>query len=347
MDGKEIEKFENDDTDIFDYNGFKCKRTGSKGLILIENCSNDKNIAIPEGITEISYFAFQNSKIRSVKFPDSLLIIGFKAFDQCSDLTDVQFGHGPVDIGERAFNKCESLEYVDFENVRTIGLYAFANCTGIRSVKLHDGLIFIGSGAFDGCFNLKKISLPSSVKKLGRYSLGFANEIHLEKGCIPYNLLVSSCYDGISLSYTLCIGKSKFIIPNLIKISAYHKALKFLQDFDTENDKTIVLYDWANFVEDRQEIALEGYHLDPNPKTRSYLRRYGVSILKNVENEESFISSFNRFLSDDLMTQKIAERILPIVQEKNWTKATACVLEYLKMYTQNDAKKDGNVRFRI
>ena len=58
----------------------------NKDMSTLLVCPRGKNgnITIPEGVTEIKAFAFANSKIEKVSFPDSLKKIGKHAFFECS-----------------------------------------------------------------------------------------------------------------------------------------------------------------------------------------------------------------------------------------------------------------------
>ena len=52
------------------------------------NCKGD--VVIPEGVESISRFAFEESELTSVKFPDSLTEIGVEAFTFCANLQSIE-----------------------------------------------------------------------------------------------------------------------------------------------------------------------------------------------------------------------------------------------------------------
>lgn len=60
------------------------------------------DIVIPDGVEVIFDSAFIESKITSVKMPDSLREIGNGAFYNCQDLEHVDFGHGVTEINGRS-----------------------------------------------------------------------------------------------------------------------------------------------------------------------------------------------------------------------------------------------------
>lgn len=46
-------------------------------------------------------------------------------------------------------------------------------CKSLNNVILHEGLRKIGTWAFGDCDSLKSITIPSTVKEIGYYALGF------------------------------------------------------------------------------------------------------------------------------------------------------------------------------
>ena len=117
---------------------------------IIETASNTlitgcKNTIIPNGVTSIAPFAFENcSGLSSITIPESVTKIGEYAFRGCSGL--------PVEGGVR---------YADTYLVE-------AAYRGQNSYSIKDGTRFIGEDAFMGCSNLSSISIPESVTSVGR-----------------------------------------------------------------------------------------------------------------------------------------------------------------------------------
>ncbi len=109
----------------------------------------EENFVVKRGTVEISDFAFGNilnEHIKSISIPDSVQIIGDKAFDNCTGLTSLEIPN----------------------SVRVIGEYAFNNCKGLTNITIPDTIQKIGTGAFDGCKKLDEITLPGNAK-LGGY----------------------------------------------------------------------------------------------------------------------------------------------------------------------------------
>ena len=155
----------------------------SKDMSALLVCPRGKNesITIPEGVTEIKAFAFANSEIEEVSFPDSLKKIEKHAFYECSRLKEVSFPDSLKKIEKLAFYECSRLKSVDFGNgideidgamafaycsitkleipsqIKTIGDGAFYNCDKLKEVKFNEGLQKVGNDAFFGCDLIKNL----------------------------------------------------------------------------------------------------------------------------------------------------------------------------------------------
>ena len=114
----------------------------------------------------------------SFNIPDSVIIIGYKAFENCTNLTGVIFGDNSrlTSISERAFSGCTSLESIIIpDSVTNIGNYAFCGSfelgQGLCSVTFGENsqLTSIGDSAFCST-NLTSITIPTSVTSIGNYA---------------------------------------------------------------------------------------------------------------------------------------------------------------------------------
>ena len=178
----------------------------SIGDFIIENgilrkyMGNDKNIKIPDSVTEIYAYAFHGcSSLTSVSIPDSVTEIGLYAFDDCSSLSGISIPNSVTYIGKKAFNHCKinNLEYRNLlkiknglalsddesdvlyctnssltsvsipDSVTEIGNSAFASCSSLTNVSIPDSVTEIGYGAFRGCSGLTSVSIPDSVTEIG------------------------------------------------------------------------------------------------------------------------------------------------------------------------------------
>lgn len=151
---------------------------------LIETASNTlitgcKNTVIPNTVTSISNYAFQNCNgLVSVIIPNSVTNIGHLAFSGCSNLTSVSIPYSVTSIGGSVFDGCSSLMSINVESGNTI--YDSRNScnaiietasntliTGCKNTIIPNTVTAIGGSAFFGCSGLTSISIPNSVTNIG------------------------------------------------------------------------------------------------------------------------------------------------------------------------------------
>ncbi len=81
----------------FDYTETECT------IIRVKDKTR-KNYSIPEYVTKIGDFAFEDcSSLTSIMMPDGVTSIGSSAFSGCSSLTSITIGNGVTSIGDHAF----------------------------------------------------------------------------------------------------------------------------------------------------------------------------------------------------------------------------------------------------
>lgn len=158
-------------------------------------------VVIPEilggaPVTAVGEGAFQgNVSMVSVVIPDTVAVIGSRAFQDCQTLTDVTMSQGLKRIEASAFASSKVKEIHIPDSVTYVGAYAFSDCTGLRtlvlgsgiqewgddwgtngafsdctllsSLTVKEGVTSIGPGAFSGCTLLLEAVLPSSVTSVG------------------------------------------------------------------------------------------------------------------------------------------------------------------------------------
>lgn len=160
-----------------------------------------ENVVINEGITAIGESAFRNhNSLTNVKFPESLLKIGFGAFYGCG-FDSIQIPRNVNEISYCAFGDCRNLSKisVDPENEyladksgvlfdkditklicypmgRTAEAYtvpnsvthivnqAFSENTYLKNISLPDSLEYIGFNAMGGMYSLHKITIPATTQ---------------------------------------------------------------------------------------------------------------------------------------------------------------------------------------
>ena len=156
--------------------------------------SNDKSV-------KKEAFLNQNT-ITAVSFGKDCKTVGDSAFENCSELSNINddnkieniganaFAHtgltsvslpeGEI-IGDNAFNGCTKLTNVTINNnCSFIGKYAFGNCEKLTSIEIPDNENFktISERTFQDCKCIKSIKIPSGVKTIGSYAFNGCNMLN-------------------------------------------------------------------------------------------------------------------------------------------------------------------------
>jgi hypothetical protein len=175
------------------------------------------------------------ASVTRINIPLLVNRIGPSAFAGCSNLRKIVISPEEVtgiEIGPSAFAACSSLKAIHLPaEVEKIGPNAFADCTSLETVvidrytmcnrdlrdhKMVHGqyknmtpLQSIADGAFQNCSSLARVSLPSSVQRIGRFAF---------KGCAALTDIdreVEICYKP------LCVEESAFegctALPSMIR----------------------------------------------------------------------------------------------------------------------------------
>ena len=169
---------------------FPLPATMKSKLLATANCV--KEVVLPEGMSEINSYMFQNAtSLEKVVLPSTLKYIGNYAFDGCTALKTVELPEGFREIGTYAFRNSgietitipasvetlgsyvffgtESLQTVNFaagSKVTEFGTSAF-NGSALSEIKLPDSLVKLNTSAFENCVNLTTIELPATLEYFG------------------------------------------------------------------------------------------------------------------------------------------------------------------------------------
>ncbi len=139
-----------------------------------ENCKNITSVIIPDGVVKIHPSTFRYStNLTSVVIPDSVTHIGEYAFTGCSKLRGVILPKNLTSIGSSAFYRCENLTTVLIpDGVTRIGDYAFYDCSGISTILIHKSVRSIGTNAFNYCSSLKDMYYKGTIEDWCSISFG-------------------------------------------------------------------------------------------------------------------------------------------------------------------------------
>ena len=144
----------------------------------VENCDNSKigsdgSVVIPDEyagykITEIGYKAFENcTNLKSVAIGQNVGTIRGNAFYGCTGLTSITIPGNVEIVDSNAFEGCSGLTSVTLEEgIRQIYGYVFSDCTRLSEIKIPDTVTTIGLGAFYNCTSLSTVTIGSGVTSI-------------------------------------------------------------------------------------------------------------------------------------------------------------------------------------
>ena len=174
----------------------------SIGIRAFYNCKKVTSVTIPNSVTSIGNYAFQDCSITSVTIPNSVTSIGNYALSWCS-ITSITIPNSVTSIGDYCFYYCSFLTSVIIGNsVTSIGFAPFYMCSeltsidvssentkydsrddcnaiietsanilivGCKSTIIPNNVTNIGGFAFSGS-GLTSITIPNSVKSIGSFA---------------------------------------------------------------------------------------------------------------------------------------------------------------------------------
>ena len=194
---------------ITDEFGVKYSKDGRKLLKAPQNL--DGTYSVKKGTKIICDMAFYDySSLSSLVIPDSVIIIGFGAFEGCSSLRSLVIPDSVTSIGNRAFWWCGSLESLVIpDRVINIGDMAFYGCFSLRSLVISNSVTCIGDDAFWFCSSLRNLVIPDSVTSIG--DRAFSGCCSLESLVIPDS--VTSIGDW---TFSDCYSLRSLVIPDSV-----------------------------------------------------------------------------------------------------------------------------------
>ncbi len=216
------------------------------------------SLVIPDSVTVISYNAFEDCSLftGALVIPDSVTFIDDEAFKDCSGFSSLVIPDSVTTIGWNSFEGCSGFkgELVIPDSVTFIGDYAFSYCSGFTSLKISESLTEIGEGVFFGCSGFTgSLVIPDSVESIGW--VAFADCSGFEGSLvIPDNVyLIETCAFGGCSGFcdTLVVPNSEIIYEGFAEYGGSFTTIVFSENITSVNCN-------FNFFTSLQKIYFNG-----------------------------------------------------------------------------------------
>ena len=133
--------------------------------------------------TDLSY-AFCNTHLKKILWPDTMWEVGDAALNRCYELESFTLGSETNEIKSGAFEYCTALSNIELTpKILYIDTRAFAN-SGLTEISIPKEIETIANQAFYKCEALKKIDFSDGVKEIKEAAFSYCSalkEIHLSK----------------------------------------------------------------------------------------------------------------------------------------------------------------------
>ena len=173
-----------------------------------QNCESITSVVIPASVTYIGDGAFAWCDIAGVVIPDSVTYVGESAFWGCSTLASVTIGKGVSDIGYKAFTACDKLTSITVDSENTAYKSIDGNLYKVNADGITLTLIQYAVGKSDTSF-----TIPDGVTSIGGYA--FRGDRYLDSVVIPDSVRSIDEY-----AFEFCDIESLVIGKGLSDISA-------------------------------------------------------------------------------------------------------------------------------
>jgi|GEM_PF-451761 hypothetical protein len=173
-------------TEIKEYTFNNCAKLKDivlpNGLIYIKDyafngCTALGKVTIPGGVQNISPGAFKNSGLTEVILKEGVMSLSNNSFDGCLLLKKVTFPTTMKTIGGFSNTGIKEIAFAANAAPEAISSFAFLNCDSLSTITLPNSIKEIGRGAFYDCDTLQSITLPTSIKAIAGQTFHHCNSL--------------------------------------------------------------------------------------------------------------------------------------------------------------------------
>ena len=263
--------------------------------VLTDYRGYETEIAIPAGVTSIGESAFEGKDIESVKVPDGVTALGYRAFYHCTKLKSVELP----------------------KTLQTIASYAFRSCENLESITVS------GTSAKKGT-----VMIPGSVTEMKDFTFG-GSDLITELDITTSTAVISNrIVDLPNVNTVKATGSTKYKVQDNI---LYDKSVEDLYYFPQGSSKTqVILPEGVEVIEEAAFYNCKNIGNITLPQTLwkiEDMALWGCEKIKKLE-LTSKISSVGSYVFRDC---KALEEII-VVPENTYFKSVDGILYEKKKY---------------
>lgn len=188
---------------------------GRSGFLYLNGKKISEQLVIPEGVTSISNYAFNNySGLESLTIPSTVETIGAEAFSGCNSLSSVTINAEALQsVGERAFYNVSKVKELNISSIADLCKVSLEE--GLASICSYDGNVnFVKDNVtLDGSRSTPKFVIPEGVKTIGAHAF---DDMKLYGGISLPNSLESIGPRAFRSTVTMGDNYYSLTIPNSV-----------------------------------------------------------------------------------------------------------------------------------
>lgn len=147
------------------------------GTYAFENTENLNSVQFPSSLKTINNYAFSRSNLSNLELPNGIETIGNSTFSNCALLESVVLPNNITSLGTNIFAYCSVLKEIELGNMATIPNNLLYSCSALENIVIPNTVTAIGNNAFEYCSSLVKIELPNTVLTLGTYVFSYCSKL--------------------------------------------------------------------------------------------------------------------------------------------------------------------------
>lgn len=183
-------------------------------LLIYPRAKADKSFAIPEGVTAVGSYAFNNAEnLTEITVPESVEELREGAFNNCVYLDSVNIPENVKELTHYVFGGCGKLsKLVIPEDISKISGLTFSCSDWVDENCDENGLVIVNGILIDGENAKGDVTIPDSVHEIGIYAFDHNEEI--TGVTIP-----ASVTEIGSNAFSDCTALKNVILPDTVEFS--------------------------------------------------------------------------------------------------------------------------------